>query len=184
MLDARISETGCQRDTLTKRLAIVYDDTAVLIAAELRRLARERQGLLSQREKIRVTASADDQRRLHIQRATDTVVGIADPGCDLDALSYQEKRRILLDLGAVIHVYPNGHRPRWGMTLAFDNDRSRIHVIGDGRSAIHWDEDQWGTRDDDDASFYLYSPRRRTVQVPAMPIRITSDDTLASIAAE
>ena len=33
-------------------------------------------------------------------------------------------------LGAVVHVYPNGNRPG-GMALAFDNDRTRTRVVGD-----------------------------------------------------
>jgi hypothetical protein len=68
--------------------------------------------VVAQRERASVKAQAEERRRLQVAREVEMVAGIAEDGRDLDTLSYHEKRRVLIDLGAVIHVYPKGHRPR------------------------------------------------------------------------
>gem|GEM_PF-6516742 len=156
VIDERIAEVDGQRSKLAKRLAIVDDDTAVLVAEELRRLGEQRKALGLQRDRQGAKAEAEQQRALRVERAVEIVAGLGSEAVDLEELGYHEKRRILHDLGAVVHVYPNGNRPRWGMTLAFDNDRTRMRVVGDENLSVVWDEDG----DFDEAMFYLSSPRR------------------------
>jgi hypothetical protein len=59
-----------------------------------------------------------------------------------------------------------------GMTLAFDNDRSRIRMVGDDQISVVWDDDD----DFGEATFYLSSPRARigtqsTAKQPALRFR-------------
>jgi DNA invertase Pin-like site-specific DNA recombinase len=170
MLDVQIAEIDKQRVTLTKRLGLVDDDTAALVADELGRLSTQRKAVVAQRERYSAKAEADEKRRARVNRTIELVKGIADS--DLEALSYGQQRRILGDLGSVVLVWPNGHAPRWGMTLAFDNDRSRIRMVGDDQISVVWDDDD----DFGEATFYLSSPRARigtqsTAKQPALRFR-------------
>lgn len=153
-LEADIEDVDTKRGKLTKRLALVDDDTATLVAEELRQLADSRRALVMKRDHLAVKAEAEDRRRQRIERAVDIVSGIAETNSDLDSLTYSEKRRILMDLGVVAHVYPEGGKPRWGMTLSFDSQSSRIRAVCDDNLSVVWDEDA----DFDEAQFYLSSP--------------------------
>lgn len=181
VIDERIAEVEGQRAKLTKRLGIVDDDTAVLVAEELQRLGEQRKALGLQRDRQSAKAEAEERRALRVERTMEIVAGLGDDTTDLDALGYHEQRRILHDLGAVVHLFPNGHRPRWGMTLAFDNDRGRTRVVGDENLSVVWDEDG----DFDEATFYLSSTRARTgtastARRPAGPRRSWSLSAISS----
>lgn len=152
-LDGRIAEFDARRAKLLRRLSIVDDDTALSVADELKQLAESRKLLAAQREQASERALTQERRRQRIQRSVDSIANVAESDSDLDALSYAEKRRVLLDLGAVISVYPTANSTRWGMTLAFDTPLSRVRAVGNDREAAVWDE----SGDIDDMTFYLSS---------------------------
>lgn len=152
----QIAEIDRQRNTLTSRLAMVDDDTAALVARELARLSEQRKSLAVKCDELEAENDRERAQDARVGRAVELIKAI-EPD-DLRALSYQEKRRILLDLGAVVHLYPKAHTPRWGMTLTFDNDAMQLRAVGDENMSVLWDE----SGNFDDAVFYMSSSPVRT----------------------
>jgi len=131
-LDKRIADLEDQRGRLVKRLALVDDDTAALVGAELIRLASERRDLEAQRPAFMDRFEAEEQRR---QRATRAIAILEGTIPATDDLTYGEKRRMLSDLGVVVRLYPTDAPQRWTLTLSYDDEipqgmkyRTEIHT--------------------------------------------------------
>lgn len=144
MLDAlekRVTDVNSQRERLVKRLALMDDDTAPLVEAELRNLAAERRGLDSQRPAFLAHVDAADQRRERIDRAVAMCEGTLPLS---DDLTWSEKRRILSDLEVIVHLYPSNAPQRWSLTLAFENDRESLRAIANERMVVECQDDSDG----------------------------------------
>ena len=117
-LDSRIVEIETDRARLVRHLSKLDDeDDVTLVQSEMRRLGDERKSLSAQRERFVEQADAAEQRRQRVERAISVVEGTLPI---TNSLSYREKRRILTDLGVVVHLHPITAPARWKLQLGCD----------------------------------------------------------------
>lgn len=117
--DARITQLESQRLKMVRRLGTVDDEVVGMVNAEIRRLSDDLNGLAEERLGLAARAADADRKRRDTERAIATLEAVPPA---LDSLTYSEKRRVLLDLGATVYLYPSSHAPRWMLTFAFDEE--------------------------------------------------------------
>lgn len=136
--DARLAEIGREEANYVANLGLVSGGAAALVADKLRRLGDERERLRRERIGYAERARADEVRRERLQRAVARCRD-ARPD-DPDALDWEQKRRLMRDLGVVVFLYPPGNEVRWGMTLLFDGDRGRVRAVCNSEAVAVWTE--------------------------------------------
>ena len=132
--DEQIAELKRRRENVLSNLERVTGDAADDLLARYQRLGDELATADAARAEFVALADDADRKRQRVEQAV--AVWESAP-FDLDALSYDEKRRVLKDLGAVVRLYPSDHAPRWLMTFADEADGEKVSGVGyadrDGR---------------------------------------------------
>lgn len=136
LYDARIRQLDERVTALTKRLSLIDDTLVETVTAEMNRLASEKAALVAERVIVADRAAFTERRR---QNREATIAAIeATPG-DLSGLSFQAKRRVLLDLSVRVRLFTTDHTPRWVIELGADGMSG-----GGSHGAAMWTEDAGG----------------------------------------
>lgn len=108
-LEAADAALETRQHNLARAVAALDDDAAAApLLAALRTIAGQRQQLAGERARVQEAGrgwSIAHARRDELAAWCRTI--------DVDALTYDERRRVLDMLGVTVLVYPKAHRPRW-----------------------------------------------------------------------
>jgi site-specific DNA recombinase len=120
--DAHITELERKRSNYVKRLAIVDDDTAALISAELRKLNPELEAAKHRRASM-------EARRDNLSRIDSFLDRLSNHMASVDNLTYEEKRVIIDKLGVTARVWPKAAPQRYAVEMAYDLDALALQAI-------------------------------------------------------
>jgi hypothetical protein len=120
--DALIAELERKRSNYVKRLAIVDDDTAALISAELRKLNPDLEAAKDRKASI-------EARRDNLTRIDNFLDRLSNHMASVDSLTYEEKRVIIDKLGVTARVWPKTAPQRYTVEMAYDLDALAMQAI-------------------------------------------------------
>jgi site-specific DNA recombinase len=126
-IDLRLNEVDRKQANLVRRLATIDDeDTAALVAAELKALG-------SQRRELKTERSALEERSTSRQ-ATHARLESLEAWCgrvstNLDTLGYDDRRQILDALGVQVRLYHSNHDIRYEISASLPLDGHDASIV-------------------------------------------------------
>jgi site-specific DNA recombinase len=130
-IDLRLAEVDRKQANLVRRLAMIDDeDTAALIAVEVKALASQRRELKSERSvlELRSTSRQATQAKLEGLEAWCRRVST-----NLDTLSYADRRQVLDALGVQVRLYHSNHDVRYEITASLPLDGRDAPIVSTAR---------------------------------------------------